>query len=162
MQRDNLEKELRVLIGKTVDRKGNACNSLNIHFGDVSFWIDPSWRYEANGKIIIASGDFAAHDSYESKEEYETDFHRCCAVTDPIKGAQLTAVEITPQNDLVMEFSGGQVIRTFHTFIEDNEENWYVSFFDKSIRYLALANEITAEKITRNKSKQQGPSAGTH
>ncbi|MFC6755167.1 hypothetical protein, partial [Halorubrum tibetense] len=103
-----------------------------------------------------------AHDSYESKEEYETDFHRCCAVTDPIKGAQLTAVEITPQNDLVMEFSGGQVIRTFHTFIEDNEENWYVSFFDKSIRYLALANEITAEKITRNKSKQQGPSAGTH
>ena len=151
MQREKLLKELQFLIGQVVDRKGNACNSLNIQFGEVSFWIDPSWRYEVDNFIVIGSGDFADHDSFDSNEEYEKDFYRCCKKMDDIKGSKLIAVGLTPQNDLILEFSGGRVIRTFHTFIEENEENWYVSFFKKNLRYLALPNEITTEEITCNK-----------
>jgi hypothetical protein len=66
MPLEELQTELNGLIHQTVTFKRIAANSIIIYFfgepGDdsvISVFVDPTWRYEQSGKIILGSFEFA-------------------------------------------------------------------------------------------------------
>ncbi len=122
MTLEELNSELKKLIQTTVSFKRIAGNSIIIYFfgepGDatvVSLFINPTWRYQKQGKIIVASLDFRCEESdFNSKEEYEQTFDRMCSLTDDIKGSKLINCEIDlMSSDVTLEFSGNQILRNF-------------------------------------------------
>jgi hypothetical protein len=65
MTLEELNSELKKLIQMTVSFKRIAGNSIIIYFfgepGDatvVSMFIDPTWRYQKQGKVVVGSQDF--------------------------------------------------------------------------------------------------------
>jgi hypothetical protein len=114
--------ELQKLIGETVSFKRIAGNSIIIYFfgapGDdsvASFFIDPAWRYEQQGKVLVGSYDFPFDDSdFKSKEEYQESFERRCSITDTLEGAKLEDIRVDLESsDILMKFSDGQAVRNF-------------------------------------------------
>ncbi|MCU1268161.1 MAG: hypothetical protein JWM21_4479 [Acidobacteria bacterium] len=114
--------ELKKLLGETVSCKLIACSSILLYFfgeprdkGVVSICINPPWRYQQQGEIIVGSGDFPFRESdFISKEEYQKTFDRMCALTDGLDGAVLIDCEVDLEtSDLLLEFSDGQVVRNF-------------------------------------------------
>src|SRR5215470_5337904 len=97
MTLEELQAELKGLINQTVTFKRVAGNSIIVYFfgepgddGVISVFIDPSWRYQKNGKVIVGSHDLQIEEGdFNSKEEYEERFHHLCSLTDAIKGAEL-------------------------------------------------------------------------
>lgn len=117
-----LQTAMTALIQQPVTFKRIAGNSIIIYFfgepGDdsvVSVFIDPSWRYHLNGKVLVGSYDLLIEESdFNTKEEYEERFDYLCALTDAIKGAILVNFTIDPESsDLTMEFSGNQRLCNF-------------------------------------------------
>lgn len=122
MTLEELNLELKKLVGEEVTLKLIVCDSLAIHFfGDprdksvVSIWISSSWRYQQQGEIVVGSHDFHfAQSDFISAEEYRKTFERMCSLTDVLEGARLVVCEVDLEtSDLFMEFSGGQVVRSF-------------------------------------------------
>ena len=143
MTLEELQAELKGLINQTVTFKRIAGNSIIVYFfgepGDdsvVSVFIDPSWRYQKNGKVIVGSYDLQIEESdFNSKEEYEERFHQLCALTDAIIGAELVGCSVDlKSSDITMEFSGAQVLRNFANS----------GFDDKDWTYRNLPKQITA------------------
>src|SRR3954452_7873638 len=97
MTLEELNLELKKLINETVSFKRIAGNSIILYFfgepGDesiVSVFVDPTWRYQQHGKIIVGSFDFPFDESdFKSKEEYQEAFERMCSLTDNLEGARL-------------------------------------------------------------------------
>ena len=144
MTLEELQTELKGLINQTVTFKRIAGNSIIVYFfgepGDdsvVSVFIDPSWRYQKNGKVIVGSYDLQIEESdFNSKEEYEEGFHQLCALTDDILGAELVGCSVDLESaDITMEFSGSQVLRSFANS----------GFDDKDWTYRNLPKQITAQ-----------------
>ena len=115
MTLQELQAELNGLINQTVTFKRVAGNSIIVYFfgepGDgsvISVFIDPSWRYQKKGKVIVGSYDLQIEESdFNSKEEYEESFHQLCALTDAIIGAELIGCSVDLESsDITMEFSG--------------------------------------------------------
>lgn len=109
-------------MGQTVTFKRIACNSIIVYFfgepGDesvVSVFIDPSWRYQKNGKVVVGSYDLQTEESdFDSREEYEESFSRQCALTDGIHASRLISCAVDLESsDLTMGFSDGQMLRNF-------------------------------------------------
>jgi hypothetical protein len=122
MTLEALQTELNGLIHQTVTFKRIAGNSIIIYFfgepGDdsvISVFVDPSWRYQKDGKIILGSYDLQIdEENFDSEEAYEERFHHLCSLTDSISGAELISCAIgLESSDINMEFSGGQVVRNF-------------------------------------------------
>jgi hypothetical protein len=132
MTLEELQTELNCLIHQTVTFKRIAGNSIIIYFfgepGDdsiISVFIDPTWRYQQNGKIILGSYDLQIdEENFDSKEAYEERFYYLCSLTDGLSGAELVSCTIDPESsDINMGFSGGQVVRNFaNSAFED--EHW--------------------------------------
>jgi hypothetical protein len=132
MTLEELQTELGGLIHQTVTFTRIAGNSIIIYFfgepGDdsvISVFIDPTWRYQKNGKIILGSYDLQIdEENFDSKEAYEDRFHHLCSLTGDLWGAELVSCTIDPESsDITMEFSGGQVVRNFaNSGFED--EHW--------------------------------------
>src|SRR5215470_12437624 len=143
MTLEELQTELNGLIHQTVTFKRIAGNSIIIYFfgepGDdsvISVFVDPSWRYQKNGRIILGSYDLQIdEEDFDSKEAYEERFHRLCSLTDGITGAELISCTIDLESsDINMEFSGGQVVRNFANS----------GFDDKHWTYRNLQKKLTA------------------
>src|SRR5262245_20873807 len=122
MTLEELQAELNDLIHQTLTFKRIAGNSIIIYFygepGDdsvISIFVDPSWRYQRNGKIILGSYDLQIEEeNFASKEAYEDRFHHLCSLTDGLSGAKLINCTIDQESsDINMEFSGSQVVRNF-------------------------------------------------
>jgi hypothetical protein len=132
MSLEELQTELNCLIHQTVTFIRIAGNSIIIYFfgepGDdsiISLFIDPTWRYQNNGKIILGSYDLQIdEENFDSKEAYEERFHHLCSLTDGLSGAELVNANIDLESsDIRMEFSDGQVVRNFaNSAFED--EHW--------------------------------------
>ena len=122
MTLEELNLELKKLVGEEVTLKLIACDSLTIYFfGDprdesvVSIFIGSSWRYQQHGEIVVGSHDFHfAESDFTSAAEYRKTFERMCSLTDVLEGARLVDCEVDLEtSDLFMEFSGDQVVRSF-------------------------------------------------
>ena len=130
MTLEELQTELNGLIHQTVTFKRIAGDSIIIYFfgepGDdsvISVFIDPTWRYQQNGKIILGSYDLQIdEENFDSKEAYEERFYHLCSLTDGLSGAELVSANIDLESsDIRMEFSDGQVVRNFaNSAFEDN------------------------------------------
>src|SRR5579872_4327898 len=114
MTLDELKVELNELVQKTVTFKRIAGNSIIIYFfgepgdeGISSIFLDPSWRYQLNGRIIVGSYDLQLDaNNFNSKQEYEERFDYLCSLTDPIKGSDLVDYNIDlDSSDLTLVFS---------------------------------------------------------
>lgn len=122
MTLEELELELKKLVGEEVSLKLIAFDRIAIYFfgkpqdkSVVSISISSAWRYQQQGEIICGSRDFNLHISdFTSEKEYQKAFERMCALTDVLEGARLVdcAVDLAT-SDLLLEFSGGQVVRSF-------------------------------------------------
>jgi hypothetical protein len=122
MTLEELNLELKQLVGEEVSCKLIVCGTLAIHFfGDprdprvVSLWIASSWRYHQQGEIVVGSNDFNIKESaFKSAAGYRNTFERMCSLTDPLEGARLVECEVDLEtSDLLMEFSGDQLVRSF-------------------------------------------------
>ena len=122
MTLEELNLELKKLVGEEVSLKLIAINSITIYFfgkpqdkNVVRIFIRSAWRYHQQGEIICGSHDFHFDKSdFTSEKEYQRAFERMCALTDVLEGARLVECEVDLEtSDLLMEFSGGQVIRSF-------------------------------------------------
>ena len=130
MTLQELNEELNKLVGEKVVFKRIAANSIIVYFfgepGDssvVSVWLDPTWRYERDGRVVLGSGDLSIDESdFGSKEAYETEFYRLCALAEPLQESTLLQATIDPKTlDITLQFSGGQVLRNFaNSAIRDN------------------------------------------
>lgn len=119
---DELQNELRNLIGESVAFKRIAGNSIIVYFhgepGDesvVSIFIAPTWRYENGGKVCVGSYDLQLDESdFASEDEYSQAFERLCSLTDGLVGARLVDCAVdSVSSDLTLAFAGGQVLRNF-------------------------------------------------
>lgn len=117
-----LNAELQELVSERVSFIRIVCNSIIIYFhgepGDstvVSVFIDPSWRLQHHGKVIVGSYDLQIEEAdFESKEEYEDEYERIAALTYGLKGSILEAIWIDSESsDVLMKFSDHQVVRNF-------------------------------------------------
>ncbi len=130
MTLEELNIELQKLIGENVSFKRIAGNSIIIYFfgepGDdsvVSVFIDPAWRYERQGKVLVGSYDFPFDESdFKSKEEYQETFERLCSITDDLESARLEDVGVDLESsDIFMKFSDGQAVRNFANSAVDDK-----------------------------------------
>ncbi|MGO8733976.1 MAG: hypothetical protein ACLQVM_14470 [Terriglobia bacterium] len=119
---EKLNSELKTLIGQSVSFKRVAANSVIIYFfggpGDstvLSVFIDPPWRYEREGKLILGSYDVSMDKSeFDSEEQSSQAFYHLASYMDDLVGASLLKCQVDPMSsDIAMEFSGGRVLRSF-------------------------------------------------
>jgi hypothetical protein len=143
MTLEELQIELNGLIHQPVTFMRIAGNSVIIYFFGkpgadtvISVFIDPTWRYQKHGKIILGSYDLQIdEEDFDSKEAYEERFHYLCSLTDGISGAELINCAIDLESsDITMEFSGGQVVRNFANS----------AFEEKHWTYRNLPKKLTA------------------
>jgi hypothetical protein len=143
MTLEELQTELNGLIHQTVTFKRIAANSIIIYFfggpGDksvISVFVDPTWRYEQNGKIILGSFDLQIdEENFDSKEAYEEKFYYLSSLTDGLWGAELVSCTIDLESsDISMVFSGGQIVCNFANS----------GFEDKHWTYRNLQKKLTA------------------
>ena len=132
MTLEGLQTELQDLINQVVTFNRVAGNSIIVYFfgepgddGVVSVFIDPSWRYQKNGKIVLGSYDLLIEeDDFNSKGEYEDRFEYLCSLTDSIKGSKLIRCSVDLESsDITMEFSGSQILRNFANSAFD-DKHW--------------------------------------
>lgn len=140
---DELNSELQKLVGQRVSFVRVATNSIIIYFfgepGDdsvVSVFIDPTWRFQRNGKVVVGSYDLQMDKSDIESKEYEEEFQRVAALTSGLRGALLESVDIDfDSSDIAMKFSDGQVVRNFANS----------AFDDEAWTYRNVAQDITAD-----------------
>jgi hypothetical protein len=129
-----LQTELNDLLQQPVSFKRIAGNSIIIYFfgepGDgsvVSLFINPSLRYQKDGKVVIGSYDLLVdEDEFPSAEEYKQRFDYLCSLTDELANAELLSCFIESESsDLTLKFSNGQVIRSFANSAFDKDRWTY-------------------------------------
>ncbi|HQY23291.1 MAG TPA: hypothetical protein PLL45_00325 [Thermoflexales bacterium] len=122
MNIEELYDALKRLIGKSLTFKRIAANSIILYFdgepGDDtvrSIWLEPPWRYEVSGRVVIGSSDLWLHESdFSSKEEMDAEWTRRCRLTDTVNDSPLEVVLIdSVSNDVMLRFAGGKVMRNF-------------------------------------------------
>ncbi len=140
---EELNVELQKLVGEKFSFVRVAANSIIIYFfgepGDdnvVSVFIDPTWRFQRHGKVIVGSYDLQIDESdFDSKEEYQEEFEQLASLPNSLEGAKLETIEIDfESSDICMKFSDGQVMRNFANS----------GFDDKDWTYRNVAQSITA------------------
>ena len=140
---ENLNAELQNLVGTTVSFSRVAANSLIIYFfgepGDdtvVSVFLDPTWRFERNGKIVLGSFDLQIdEEDFESEQLYNDEFERLVTLKDSLNGSTLETVTLDfESSDICLKFSDRQVVRNFANS----------AFDDKTWTYRNVPKKITA------------------
>ena len=140
---EQLNAELQKLVGEKVSFIRVAANSIIIYFfgepGDdnvVSVFVDPTWRFQKKGKVVVGSYDLQIDESdFESEDKYQEEFERIASLPHSLEGAELESVKIDfDSSDLSMRFSDDQVVRNFANS----------AFDDKDWTYRNVAQRITA------------------
>ena len=139
---EELDTELQKLVGEKVSFVRVAANSIIIYFlgepGDdsvVSVFIDPAWRFQRHGKVIIGSYDLQIDEcDFETKEKYQAEFERLASLPGSLEGSKLESVEIDfESSDISMRFSDGRVVRNFANSAFDDKA-WTYHSAPKGIR----------------------------
>jgi hypothetical protein len=158
---EELKAELQSLVSVRVTFKRNAANSLIIYFhgepGDPevrSFFIDPTWRFEQNGRIVLGSFDFQIEGSdFGSEEEYESEWRRRCELMESLVGSELLRIEIEDSSgDLTLEFSGRQIVRSFANSAFD-EDSWTYRNLPKRTKATVSPLGIRIEELQEKPAK---------
>jgi hypothetical protein len=119
---EELNSELSELIGQAVSFKRVAANSVIVYCfggpGDASVrsvFVDPPWRYEREGKVVLGSYDVSMDEAeFDLEEQYLQAFHYLASYMDDLVGASLLKCRVHPLSfDITMEFSGDRVSRSF-------------------------------------------------
>ena len=122
MTQDELRAELALLIGEPVVFTRLAINTLIVYFcgepGDEtvrSTWVDPPWRYERDQRVVLGSTDlYLDGDDPVPEKEREAELSRRRDIIHQLGTAALESIDVDEVSaDLVMRFSGGQVLRQF-------------------------------------------------
>jgi hypothetical protein len=154
---EELNSELQKLVGETVSFVRVATNSIIIYFfGEpgsdsvVSVFIDPTWRFQRHGKVVVGSYDLQMDESdAESEEECREEFQRMAALTHGLQGAALESVEIDfDSSDITMKFSDGQVVRNFANSAFVDEDWTYRNVA------LGIAADVSPSGITLRNEKE--------
>jgi hypothetical protein len=144
MTLEELNLELKKLVGEEVSFKLIFFDTIIIYFFGkpqdkriVSISICSAWRYQQQGEIICGSHDFyLSRSGFISDKEYQKAFDQMCELTDGLEGARLVDCEVDlDTSDLLMKFSGGQVIRNFA----------YSGFDEASWTYEKRSRNLTAD-----------------
>jgi hypothetical protein len=147
-----LQAALNDLVGKQMTYKRVAQNSIILYFdgepGDKSvhsIWMDPPWRYEAEGRAVVDSADLNLDEAdFESKDACNAEWQRRCRMTDSANQTPLERVEIdSASHDITVRFAGGKVFRTFTTIVMDEREKW--TYRDMTI---PIAVDVSPRRIT--------------
>lgn len=159
MTLDELNEELRPLISQPASFKRNAANSLILYFygepGDpevISFFIDPTWRFERHGRIVIGSYDFQIRKSdFDSEESYRLEWDRRCDLMSGLIGSLLEGVEVSPlTGDLLLRFADSQIVRSFANS-PFHEDTWTYRNMAKKIKVKVSPLGIRVEQIGERK-----------
>ncbi|HEV2175804.1 MAG TPA: hypothetical protein VGW33_01150 [Terriglobia bacterium] len=126
---EDLKTKLDELVNQHVTFTRIAGNSIIVYFfgepGDKtvhSVWLNPTWRYERDRRIVMGSQDLPWHEDFKSSEEYEREFHRVCNLCDPLYGSTLLKATVDfASSDLTLEFSGEQILRKFANSASDDQ-----------------------------------------
>ena len=153
MTLEELNLELKKLVGEEVSLKVIALRSLGLYFcgqphdhNSVSFLIHPPWRYQQHGEVVVGSNDVPFTSDEKS---HESSFDGMCALTDALEGARLLDCRVDlVTSDLVLEFSGDQVVRNFASSAFD-ETAWV---YRKPRRNLAAS--VSPSGITLETKKE--------
>ena len=153
---ENLDAELQNLVGTTVSFSRVAANSLIIYFfgepGDddvVSVFLDPTWRFEQNGKIVLGSFDLQIdEEDFESEELYNHEFERLATLKDTLNGSTLETVTLDfESSDICLKFSGSQVVRNFANSAFDDKTWTYRNVPKNTTAYVSpLGIKLRSEK----------------
>ena len=160
---DSLKATLYELVGEPVAVKRIAANSILLYFfggpGDpaaVGIFIDPSWRYERAGQVILGSYDLQLETLHDSpKAERDREFDRLCSLCEPIEGSRLANYKLdVPSFDITLELSGGQILRKFASSAFDEPE-W--TLYDDRVRTVV---EVFPQGIRLRSKPTTGPNRG--
>ncbi len=139
--------------GRGVTFKTLAANSLMLHFNGPpgspdlwTLWLEPHWRYEESGKIIVGSDDLCIPDDTMTDDEYNVFLEEFCGRTDSLQGAIVQRIIIDETTrDLCITLSGNKSVRTFTCGKDD--EIW--RFISDSCRIVIFPTEIMGEEWKR-------------
>lgn len=133
MTQDELRAELALLIGEPIVFTRLAINAIIVYFcgepGDEtvrSTWLDPPWRYERDRRVVLGSNDlYLERDDPDPEKERETEWRRRCNIIHQLDTAALESIDVDEVSaDLVMRFSGDQVLRQFSSSGLEGDANW--------------------------------------
>jgi hypothetical protein len=153
MTLEELQIELNALVHQTVTFRRIAGNHIIVYFlgepGDknvISVFLDPSWRYQKKGRVVVGSYDFLIEESdFESNAEHQKAFEGLCALTEDIIGAKLMNCTIDPESsDLTMEFSSNQRLCNFANS-GLNDQCWVYRNHSKQLRVFVSPLGIISE-----------------
>jgi hypothetical protein len=129
-----LKTELNQIVGQKVSFRRMGGNRLILYFGgepgDVGvscIWLDPIWRYEKNGQVIVGSLDIPWEaDSDEAESQFALRFNSICNLMDGLIGSTLTEFSVATNSfDLSLSFSNMQKLLTFTcSTLDDEDPNW--------------------------------------
>lgn len=164
MTNEELNTEIQSLLSERVSFKRNAANSLIIYFrgepGDpevISFFIDPTWRFEKQNRIEVGSYDFQIEESdFSSEAEYTSTWEQRCALMDSLTDSALLRAEVDARSgDLLLEFSGEQVVRSFANSAF-HENSWTYRNTSKKMKALVSARGIRVEILQEQLPHEDG------
>lgn len=118
-------------IGRPVSFRRLAANSILIYIdaepasgSGVTYWLEPTWHLRGPDRVLTGSRE-AQHD--EDAADPDEGFHRAATALDVLNDRILIEVRVEPiSGDLLMEFEGGFLLRTFVSDPTD-EEIWHIS-----------------------------------
>ena len=69
-------------------------------------FLDPTWRFQKQGKVVVGSYDLQIDESdFESEEKYQEEFERIASLPHSLEGAALESVAIDfESSDISMSF----------------------------------------------------------
>ena len=143
---ENLNAELQNLVGTSVSFSRVAANSLIIYFfGEpeddnvVSLFLDPTWRFEQNGKIVLGSFDLQIdEEDFESEQLYNDEFERLATLKDSLNGSTLERVTLDfGTSDVCLKFSDRQIVRNFSNSAFDDKAWTYRNVPKKTTAYVS-------------------------
>lgn len=154
--RARLQGELKPLIGQRLSHRRVAADSLILYFygqpGDksvCSIWLEPPWRYERDGKLIVGSMDIGRLSRCESAEDKDK-FREMCALLKPILEVDLVDIKVVDTTlDISLEFGGRQYLRVFSNSAFDDEQWVYRNVPENFALYISPTG-IVEEKIDRD------------
>ena len=127
-----LHNEVANLVGSRLSFKRIAATSIIFYFGGEpgdstvqSFWLEPPWRYECGGRVVVGSRDLNLDDTdFVSKDEKNNEWNRRCCLVDGVENHMLESITLDPiSHDIALIFSEGHIVRQFSSSAL-NETGW--------------------------------------
>jgi hypothetical protein len=125
-----LQEFRRRTIGRPVTYRRLAGNSVLVYVdatpgsrSGVTFWLEPTWQLRGPERVLTGSREAQRDDG---AADPDAGFRRAAAALDSLSDRTVLDVRVEPiTGDLVMEFEGGFILRTFVSDPTD-DEIWHI------------------------------------